>query len=600
MINQAKPLFLRSCMSIRADFLMSIEYSRKNRSTLEDLLSLIIESPEDFELGQMIDASNSQTEESLGTERIHEIIDYANESSKLGEFDTALRNLIIAKKMLQNKEFENVEERKLVVIRLLHAYAAIKMQKGKLDEAQDVFLQILEIKREEKIKGLSMSSVLVNLGIISWHKGKYEDALKYYHRALKRLDRPISNEMVSSIFNNIAIVYEQQGELEKALKFYQKSLELLKAENLKFQEGAILQNIGNIYRLQGKTKRSLKYLQDALEIFKELNHFTAIATVYESLGQYYRARGMLQKSLKYFQKSKNLFAEKKNKPLLSHVLFQMITLEIELGNKEHAIRYLKRLNWLLRESTSPSLQLKQKIVEVLYDFRFGKPERQVDHAQKLIRLLNDKGIDIETKIFIFAHAIERLLLHCDSEKNPEGFRQISNLVDDFLVFISSRGLEFTKPIALYFRAKIFSMTDQTEKAIDLLYQSIVLGDRMSQRRSLTLAKKLLRQIHKEYQGQKKFWPIRISNTIHSIPRLNILLYLYEFEKASFADLKKAVGLTAGNLSNHLRVLEKEELIKKNQGFVGEKPTMILEITPTGKEKLREYASSLEDLLRRIH
>ncbi len=579
---------------------MSAEYSKKKLSSSEKLFLFISESEVDSELLQSIEKSDFLAKSKKKIGELNRAIDLANENAKLGEFDKALAYLILVKKSLQNEDFPDSKEKNQLIARLLHAYGAIQMQKGKLDEAHNIFIQMLKIKKKGKFETLSSSSILINLGIICWHKGRYEDALRYYHQALKSLKRPVNNEMVSSVFNNIAIVYEQQGELEKALRFYQKSLELLNEKGSKFQEGAILQNMGNIYRLQGKTKHSLRYLEDSLEIFKGLKHNTAIATVYESLGQYYRMRGMLQKSLRYFQKSKDLFTEERNEPLLCHVLFQMISIEIELGNKEHAIRYLKRLNWLLRKATSPSLLLKQKIAEVLYDLRFGKPQQQVEHAHKLIRLLNDKSIDVETKIFIFAQGINQLLLHCDSEKNPEGFRQISNLVDDFLLYVSSQGLDFAKPVALYFRAKVLSLSNSNEEAIELLRQSIALSSKMQQRKNQILAKNLLQQILKDYEGKKKFRPIRVSNTIHSVPRLNILLYLYQFERASFGDLRQAVGLTAGNLSSHCQILEKENLIQRTQGFTYGKPSVILEITPLGKEKLREYAQSIEDLLRRLH
>ncbi len=581
---------------------MPMEYTRRKQPMTENLFSLISESEVDSQLIQRVEKSQIAPETTREINKLNQIVDWANEKSKHGEFEEALAHLVVAKKLLQTSDLSDSKEKKQVLLRLLHAYGTIKMQKGKLDEAGNIFIQALKLKKREKIETLSSSSILVNIGIVCWQKGRYEEALKYYHQALKSLKKPISNEIVSSIFNNIAIVHEQQGELEKALRFYQKSLELLKEKNLRFQQGAILQNMGNIYRLQGKTKQSLRHLEGSLAIFKELNHTTAIATVYESLGQYYRMRGMLQKSLRYFQKSKDMFSKEKNDPLLSHVLFQMISIEIELGNKEHAIRYLKRLNWLLRgtSTSSSSLQLKQKIVEILYDLRFGKPEQQVQYAHRLIRLLNDKGVDVETKIFIFAQGIHQLLQHCDPERNPDGFRQISNLVDDFLLYISSQGLDFAKPIALLFRAKVLSLSDRNEEAIELLHQSISLSGKMQQRRNQTKAKKLLQEILKNYKGQKKFQPLRISNTIHSIPRLNILLYLYQFERASFGDLKQAVGLTAGNLSNHCQILEKEGLVQKVRGFIDEKPSMILEITPLGKEKLREYASSMEDLLRRLH
>lgn len=82
-------------------------------------------------------------------------------------------------------------------------------------------------------------------------------------------------------------------------------------------------------------------------------------------------------------------------------------------------------------------------------------------------------------------------------------------------------------------------------------------------------------------------------------RLAIMMLLYFKIRMKFTELQYALGLTPGNLSSHLKKLEKANYIRILKGFINLRPATVIEITPTGVNKVREFASLMKNILKEI-
>ncbi len=82
-------------------------------------------------------------------------------------------------------------------------------------------------------------------------------------------------------------------------------------------------------------------------------------------------------------------------------------------------------------------------------------------------------------------------------------------------------------------------------------------------------------------------------------RLSVLVYLYFTQHATFPVLQKKLGLTSGNLSSHLRKLEKMGLIRISKRFVDLKPTTFAVLTPDGAEHVRNQMIRMRELVSRV-
>lgn len=90
----------------------------------------------------------------------------------------------------------------------------------------------------------------------------------------------------------------------------------------------------------------------------------------------------------------------------------------------------------------------------------------------------------------------------------------------------------------------------------------------------------------------------LDDVVHQRHRLGILTITAEAASAEFGYLQQALGLTPGNLSRHLTVLEEARLIQVIKGHEGRRPRTWVKITSTGRAALSAEIAALSELVRR--
>jgi DNA-binding MarR family transcriptional regulator len=90
----------------------------------------------------------------------------------------------------------------------------------------------------------------------------------------------------------------------------------------------------------------------------------------------------------------------------------------------------------------------------------------------------------------------------------------------------------------------------------------------------------------------------LDETVHQRHRLGILTITAEAQRAEFGYLREALGLTPGNLSKHLTVLEQADLVEVEKGYAGRRPRTWVRITAQGRAALAAELATLTELLRR--
>jgi DNA-binding MarR family transcriptional regulator len=90
----------------------------------------------------------------------------------------------------------------------------------------------------------------------------------------------------------------------------------------------------------------------------------------------------------------------------------------------------------------------------------------------------------------------------------------------------------------------------------------------------------------------------LDETVHQRHRLGILTITAEAKRADFGYLRQALGLTAGNLSRHLTVLEDAGMVQVDKGYAGRRPRTWVRITGQGRAALAAELAALTELLRR--
>jgi predicted ArsR family transcriptional regulator len=89
----------------------------------------------------------------------------------------------------------------------------------------------------------------------------------------------------------------------------------------------------------------------------------------------------------------------------------------------------------------------------------------------------------------------------------------------------------------------------------------------------------------------------LDDTVHQRHRLGILTITAE-ARAEFGYLRAALGLTPGNLSRHLTVLEEAGLVQVEKGYRGRRPRTWVRITGQGRSALAAELATLTELVSR--
>ncbi|MFC3811308.1 winged helix-turn-helix domain-containing protein [Lacihabitans lacunae] len=80
-------------------------------------------------------------------------------------------------------------------------------------------------------------------------------------------------------------------------------------------------------------------------------------------------------------------------------------------------------------------------------------------------------------------------------------------------------------------------------------------------------------------------------------RLGIMAMLIANEEVSFTEFKDLLDLTDGNLSSHLKALEKEHYLEVKKEFVDRKPKSTYLVTESGKAAFQLHIEQLEALIK---
>jgi DNA-binding MarR family transcriptional regulator len=92
----------------------------------------------------------------------------------------------------------------------------------------------------------------------------------------------------------------------------------------------------------------------------------------------------------------------------------------------------------------------------------------------------------------------------------------------------------------------------------------------------------------------------LDELVHQRHRLGILTIADETERVEFTYLRETLGLTGGNLSRHLAVLEEAGLINVEKGYQGRWPKTWIAISERGRDALTAELNALHELVRRRH
>jgi DNA-binding MarR family transcriptional regulator len=91
----------------------------------------------------------------------------------------------------------------------------------------------------------------------------------------------------------------------------------------------------------------------------------------------------------------------------------------------------------------------------------------------------------------------------------------------------------------------------------------------------------------------------LNDIVHQRVRLGILTIAHEARRVEFSYLRTNLELSAGNLSQHLGVLENAGLVSIEKGYAGKRARTWITLTNAGRAAFAEEIAQLKLLISRV-
>lgn len=88
----------------------------------------------------------------------------------------------------------------------------------------------------------------------------------------------------------------------------------------------------------------------------------------------------------------------------------------------------------------------------------------------------------------------------------------------------------------------------------------------------------------------------LDEVLHQANRTRIMTYLASFGKTDFTTLKKALNLSDGQMTSHMRVLLAAEYVLQDKFFEKNKPRTEYQLSELGKERFNLYLETLKQIV----
>ncbi|UKN02134.1 CHAT domain-containing protein [Paracrocinitomix mangrovi] len=300
-------------------------------------------------------------------------------------------------------------------ITIMANLAVLYSDLGEFDQAEQIYLGVLEITENDRTKSSIYISSLNNLGMLYMDWGEYSKCELLLNECLNLSAKYHGNKSVeyANATNNLGAFYFEVGNYDKSVDMFVQALEgyqITTGEN-SVQYSSVLNNIGLLFMEVEQYDEAKSYLEKAREIEKELigeDHPDFAATLnnlsatYASLNDYSNAEQYQKAAMNIINKH---FGEKH--PDYAQYLMNLGMLEVKMGKSERAVQTLRK-----------SLGIHKEI--------YGKkhPNTAIAEYQLARQLGKDKT---EEAITLFKSSIGTLQNHLNnflpflSEKEKSGF-----------------------------------------------------------------------------------------------------------------------------------------------------------------------------------
>ena len=169
---------------------------------------------------------------------------------------------------------------------VLNRLAAVARRQSRHDQAKDFVGAALPLLSEEDPE---VANSYVVLGELAFDKRNWEEAEKYFVRALTIWEREEDERKRAIGLRNVGVSLSEQGKLQESIDCYRQALRLFKKCPDPINRAITQMNLGNAYLFsKHSTLAALDLYREAKSVFFRFHDNLHLAMVYNNLGYVYR------------------------------------------------------------------------------------------------------------------------------------------------------------------------------------------------------------------------------------------------------------------------------------------------------------------------
>ncbi|MGV0108028.1 hypothetical protein NSTCB13_06939 [Nostoc sp. DSM 114160] len=142
-----------------------------------------------------------------------------------------------------------------------------------------------------------------NLGYVAQRQRQFDEAVDYYHKALKICEDVGDFHSAASNYHQIGIVAYAQRRFDVAVDYYHKALKIYKDARDFYNAAYVYVQLGSASQAQQRFDEAVDYYHKALKIFEYVGDLYAIAKVYYQLGNVAYKQQQFDVAVDYYYKS---------------------------------------------------------------------------------------------------------------------------------------------------------------------------------------------------------------------------------------------------------------------------------------------------------
>ena len=180
----------------------------------------------------------------------------------------------------------------------LQGLAAIEIDKGNLDDAEDKLTNALKILQEIKDEE-NETAIWSQLGSIQLRKNNLAEAEEKFNRSLKLNQKYDKKPSVAHCLYHLAVINDIQRNNDTAEKLLKESLEICLRIGERKIESAIYSQMAHKYLEQDDFRMASDYYLKALNIFQQTGDIASEAAAWHQLGALLKKQGKMDECLKF-------------------------------------------------------------------------------------------------------------------------------------------------------------------------------------------------------------------------------------------------------------------------------------------------------------